>query len=186
MRDLFSNIEYESFSLPIKKFICDEKNSVRVTQIMSILSKNKIELEIKNIEKILIEGKEKNMNFVSLRKEIDEIEIDIEEKILKSECTAISVSALKTLIKNHIVKEEVEEVYRLRNDDIQNIDRVILNEEQRQVVNRVVESSNIFKPFLLYGVTGSGKTEVYMNIIEEVLKQEKEVIVLVPEISLTP
>ncbi len=108
------------------------------------------------------------------------------EKILKSECTAISVSALKTLIKNHIVKEEVEEVYRLRNDDIQNIDRVILNEEQRQVVNRVVESSNIFKPFLLYGVTGSGKTEVYMNIIEEVLKQEKEVIVLVPEISLTP
>ena len=64
MRDLFSNIEYESFSLPIKKFICDEKNSVRVTQIMSILSKNKIELEIKNIEKILIEGKEKNMNFI--------------------------------------------------------------------------------------------------------------------------
>jgi primosomal protein N' (replication factor Y) len=43
-----------------------------------------------------------------------------------------------------------------------------------------------FKPFLLYGVTGSGKTELYLRAIEEVVKQGKEAIVLVPEISLTP
>ena len=43
-----------------------------------------------------------------------------------------------------------------------------------------------FKPFLLHGVTGSGKTEIYLRAIEEVVKQGKEAIVLVPEISLTP
>src|SRR5581483_10634263 len=43
-----------------------------------------------------------------------------------------------------------------------------------------------FRAFLLYGVTGSGKTEIYLRAIEEVIRQGKEAIVLVPEISLTP
>ena len=46
--------------------------------------------------------------------------------------------------------------------------------------------SKQFSPFLIYGVTGSGKTEIYLRAIEEVLKQGREAIVLVPEISLTP
>src|SRR5690625_5991957 len=46
--------------------------------------------------------------------------------------------------------------------------------------------SNDYKTFLLYGVTGSGKTEIYLQSIEKVIRQGKEAIVLVPEISLTP
>lgn len=106
--------------------------------------------------------------------------------ILKSELTKISLSSINTLLKNGIVEEIKEETYRLNNNSIYEDKKVILNEEQQNVVDTILSGLNKFEPFLLHGVTGSGKTEVYMNIIEEVLKKGKEVIVLVPEISLTP
>jgi primosomal protein N' (replication factor Y) len=63
-----------------------------------------------------------------------------------------------------------------------------LNADQLRVwdqIRRTLDGGG-FKAFLLHGVTGSGKTEIYLRAIEEVVKQGKEVIVLVPEISLTP
>ena len=50
----------------------------------------------------------------------------------------------------------------------------------------MLKSSSEFNGFLLHGVTGSGKTEVYLNITERLLKTGKQVLVLVPEIGLTP
>ncbi|MEO0249498.1 MAG: primosomal protein N' [candidate division WOR-3 bacterium] len=63
-----------------------------------------------------------------------------------------------------------------------------LNLEQQEVLKKIEEGirSATYTPFLLYGVTGSGKTEVYLRAIEKVLHQGREAIVLVPEISLTP
>ncbi len=61
-----------------------------------------------------------------------------------------------------------------------------LNTEQDQAVRRILSAQNTFQTFLLNGVTGSGKTEVYLRVIEEVIKQEQQALVLVPEIGLTP
>jgi primosomal protein N' (replication factor Y) len=62
-----------------------------------------------------------------------------------------------------------------------------LNEEQTFAVNQVIESANTFKPFLLHGITGSGKTEVYMQILQQILADpDSQALVLVPEINLTP
>ncbi len=64
--------------------------------------------------------------------------------------------------------------------------QVPLTVEQRQAVDRVNDSLNAYKAFLLEGITGSGKTEVYMRVIDSVISQGRQVLVLLPEISLTP
>lgn len=112
--------------------------------------------------------------------------INITGSISKKEANLISISAVKTLIKKDIVKETKEETYRLECQNNSNYQRNTLTREQNDIVFDVITNLNNFKPHLLHGVTGSGKTEVYLNIIDEVIKIGKEAIVLVPEISLTP
>ena len=128
-----------------------------------------------------------NTKYISKNEKQKEIiELLKNKEVIKSEVIKISLSALKTLIKNNVVAEEKKELYRIIDKDCKENSNIILNEEQQKAVNRVIEYKNKFKPFLIHGVTGSGKTEVYMHILEEIINDEKEAIVLVPEISLTP
>lgn len=107
-----------------------------------------------------------------------------EKKVQKRELNKISVSSVNTLIKNNIIKETIEEEYRIKNEEKAVVDNKELTAEQKGVLSKIKYDN--FKPYLIHGVTGSGKTEVYMRIIENVLSSKKEAIVLVPEISLTP
>jgi primosomal protein N' (replication factor Y) len=69
-----------------------------------------------------------------------------------------------------------------------NKNRIILNNQQNRALEEISRylEKNIFTPILLHGVTGSGKTEIYLNAIEKVLKNDGTAIYLVPEIALTP
>jgi len=63
---------------------------------------------------------------------------------------------------------------------------LILNSDQQQAVNTITAAHECFHVFLLDGITGSGKTEVYLQVITNMLHAGKQILVLVPEISLTP
>lgn len=105
------------------------------------------------------------------------------ELVSRSELVNISLSSLNTLLKKDILIEEKKEHYRLSySGDV--LEKKILTNDQQSVVDEVNNSNDLV--YLLHGVTGSGKTEVYMELIEEQLKLGKTSIVLVPEISLTP
>lgn len=105
----------------------------------------------------------------------------IEKKIL---ITSLDYT-INTLIKKDIVKIEFVENYRYKSNSFDNKKKINLNTEQLKVIAEVEKYLDVAKTFLLYGVTGSGKTEVYMNLISKVIARGKSAIVLVPEISLT-
>ena len=104
-------------------------------------------------------------------------------KVLRKNLVDISLSSLNTLLKKGILKEEKEETYRVSYTE-ESLSKVELTTDQKRVVDEVINGSD--STYLLYGVTGSGKTEVYMEIIDYYLSLGKTSIVLVPEISLTP
>ena len=105
------------------------------------------------------------------------------------ERTGLSAGRIRTLIKRGILNLSESEVFRLYDQRYEESpQKIILNEAQKRVLNSIYEALNpiSFKVFLLHGVTGSGKTQIYIEAIQKVLENNKSAIVLIPEISLTP
>jgi primosomal protein N' (replication factor Y) len=100
-------------------------------------------------------------------------------------------STTRSLRKKGVIKSSSREVYR-KPTEISSIgttnEAKMLTDEQKTALDDIMQGllSGMYMPYLLHGVTGSGKTEVYFSAIEEVLKLNGSVILLVPEIALTP
>lgn len=104
--------------------------------------------------------------------------------------TGVTVSVINTLEKNRVVEFFEKEVFRLPHDFNQATERteIKLTEEQNEVYSQLKEklSTKGGACSLLYGITGSGKTQVFLRLVDDVIDSGKGVIIMVPEISLTP
>ncbi|GIN57561.1 primosomal protein N' [Lederbergia ruris] len=106
------------------------------------------------------------------------------------EFSGTSSTAIQAFVKKGILQKSQDEVYRdpFAHKEFERTLPLALTEEQKKAITPVLSriEANEYQTFLLYGVTGSGKTEIYLQSIQKVLEKGKEAIVLVPEISLTP
>lgn len=96
----------------------------------------------------------------------------------------ISISSINTMLKHGFLSKDTVVIDRYNKREYKYYEPKALNTEQLSAVKTILDSND--RLFLIHGITGSGKTEIYMKLVSEALKKEEQSIILVPEISLTP
>ena len=149
---------------------------------------NTLNINSENIDKILnsrlSKQKEILQYLIDKSNEYDTFQIDV-NVILKQFNT--SKSCLKSLENKEIIKLKQIEISRLNisENSFKEEHRIIFNEKQNEAYKQISNSFQIHKPVMLHGVTSSGKTEIYIKLIENALQNNKEILYLVPEIVLS-
>ncbi len=179
-KKLISNMNKKNLLIISWEYI-DRKNEKFIKYISLVDNLENIDKLIKE-KKYRLGSKQKELiKFLSLNEKIEE---DLAIKILE-----LSSSTVKSLEAKGIIKIEMVEYYRKSLSKLNCVDKdITLNNEQKEVYQSIIEkiNRNTKKPILLHGVTGSGKTEIYLDVIEYMLEQGMDSIFLVPEIALTP
>ncbi len=208
-----SLIKLDDFQIRIIDFLKD-KTIAKAEEIAKILAVNKKELKLNKLVKLgvirlkelpakkLRDASEKT---VSLNHKCKDIKLSPKQKVvydfLKQSQrknvsfreiiyhTAVSKAVISALEKKSVIKIFDTEVYRTpySNITIEKAEKIDLTEKQQRAFEEIKAEyeKNCARVSLLYGVTGSGKTKVYTKLIDEVLADGKQVILMVPEISLT-
>ena len=138
------------------------------------------------IETLLIEAEKKKFRArVRLYRAL--LENDELPLKLTSEKLGVTSATLKPLVEKEIVELKAAPKEPGHLGSFSSARNISLNEEQRRAAETVIRDydSGLRNTYLLYGITGSGKTEVYMELIDHVLREGRQAIVLIPEISLT-
>ena len=180
-----------------RKYFCNVSECIKLMLTPGTKSKDiEKRLQDKKINFVYMGVSENDIDINSLRGEKQKKAIEF---IMKNQgltipeimnFSGVSRETINSLVKKGYIEIKQEKVNRnpLSLKKSNENKKLKLTEEQELAIEKVENSieEKKFKEFLLYGVTGSGKTEVYMQLIEKVIKNGKSAILLVPEISLTP
>jgi len=151
-------------------------------------------ISVKTKKKIFIKDTISNEEIKKLQKrspaQAGIIELLMKKKSLWRHEIDTSMSVLNKLKEKNLIEIKDVEVYRESFDELHPppVKEIVLTQEQKSAVEKITAAINRkeFKTFLIHGITGSGKTQVYIEGIKHALSMGKTALVLIPEISLTP
>lgn len=189
----------DEISLPKERFLSrfsDRKKGIKV--LSKLLREGLIDLQFsypqystkaKTIKKVYLvsEIRELFRNGKMSRKRLEIINYlllndGVELSTLKKDLDLRNMQVIKTMEKKGILKIVEEKV--LDNQYFENYKTLVLTEEQKKIVETIKNSK--FSKHYLYGVTGSGKTEIYFEMMRHILSCNRKILYMLPEITLTP
>ncbi|MDH6596856.1 primosomal protein N' [Bacillus aerius] len=169
--------------LEVRYHVSQKSGKKKVRTLQVAVTKEKLEEKQKQLKKNAVKQKAL-LTFLFQANETTFLAKDLQQQ------TGASSQTLKALIQEGLLTESYEEIYRdpYRDRKFTPSTPLDLTTEQAEAAKPIHQavSDEKHETFLLHGVTGSGKTEIYLQTIDHVLQKGKEAIVLVPEISLTP